>query len=134
MPFYRTAFLRERLCHDQTVSVCCAVPERTAFFCVLPILEQQACQKESEKKGVVKMPIPVVNMAATGRKILALRKECGYSVKDLQKVFGFTTPQAIYKWQQGQSMPSIDNFLILSALFEVPINEILVADLIEGPL
>lgn len=80
------------------------------------------------------MPIPVVNMAATGRKILALRKECGYSVKDLQKVFGFTTPQAIYKWQQGQSMPSIDNFLILSALFEVPINEILVADLIEGPL
>ena len=41
--------------------------------------------------------LPVINMARTGRNIAALRLQQGMSVRALQQVFGFATPQAIYK-------------------------------------
>lgn len=74
--------------------------------------------------------IPVVNMPRTGENIRRLRKQSGMSVKNLQEVFGFATPQAIYKWQQGSSLPSIDNLLVLSNLFDVPMEEIIAVDLL----
>lgn len=74
--------------------------------------------------------IPVVNMPRTGENIRRLRKQNGMSVKNLQEVFGFATPQAIYKWQQGSSLPSIDNLLVLSNLFGVPMEEIIAVDLL----
>jgi len=46
----------------------------------------------------------------------------------MQNVFGFATPQAIYKWLRGAAMPSIDNLVILAALFDVTIDEIVAAD------
>ena len=67
-----------------------------------------------------------IDMVATGRKIAELRTSRGYSVKELQEYFGFDAPQAIYKWQRGQSLPSTDNLYALSYLFEVPMEEILV--------
>ena len=72
--------------------------------------------------------IPAIDMVATGENIARLREEAGMTVKELQKVFGFATPQAIYKWQHGTAMPSIDSFVILSALFDVHIDEIIVLD------
>lgn len=69
--------------------------------------------------------IPIIDIKQTGRKINQLRIENDLSVRDLQKVFGFTTPQAIYKWQQGTALPSLDNLVVLSEIFDVPIEEIL---------
>ncbi len=43
--------------------------------------------------------LPVIDMVRTGQNIATLRKQAGLSVRDLQDVFGFATPQAIYKWQ-----------------------------------
>lgn len=74
--------------------------------------------------------IPVVNMSRTGENIRRLRKQSGLSVKNLQEVFGFATPQAIYKWQQGASLPSIDNLLVLSNLFGVSVEDIIAVDLL----
>ena len=72
--------------------------------------------------------MPVINMAATGKNIYTLRKAAGLSVRDMQNIFGFTTPQAIYKWQNGTAMPTIDNLVVLSAVFGVTIDAILVID------
>ena len=72
--------------------------------------------------------IPIINMAKTGQNILALRQKAGLSVKDLQDVFGFATPQAIYKWQHGAALPTIDNLVVLAAVFDVSIDDILVLD------
>ena len=74
------------------------------------------------------MNMPRINMAATGQNIVRLREEAGLSVKELQDIFGFTTPQAIYKWQHGASMPSIDNLVVLAVVFHVTLEEILVLD------
>ena len=69
---------------------------------------------------------PVINMTATGQNIVRLRKRAGLTVKDLQDIFGFATPQAIYKWQRGTAMPTVDNLVILAAAFDVMIDDILV--------
>lgn len=72
--------------------------------------------------------MPTINMVKTGENILKLRMKYGLSVKELQGIFGFATPQAIYKWQQGTTLPSIDNLLVLANVFHVHIEDILVVD------
>ena len=70
--------------------------------------------------------IPVIDMAATGTNITRLRTKAGLTVRDLQAVFGFSTPQAIYKWQRGDAMPTLDNSVALAAVFGVTVDAILV--------
>ena len=72
--------------------------------------------------------MPVINMVKTGQNIMNLRVAAGLSVKDLQDIFGFATPQAIYKWQHGTALPTIDNLVVLAAVFEVPMDAILILD------
>ena len=74
--------------------------------------------------------MPTIDMVATGRNIMRLREAAGLTVKDLQDIFGFATPQAIYKWQHGTAMPTIDNLVVLAALLQVKIDDILVVDAI----
>lgn len=71
-------------------------------------------------------PFRVIDPIATGANIVRLRKERGLTVRDLQAYFGFEEPQAIYKWQRGQSLPTVDNLYALGALLEVPLDDILV--------
>lgn len=71
---------------------------------------------------------PTIDMVKTGQNIARLRKQAGLSVKELQAMFGFATPQAIYKWQQGITMPTIDNLVVLATIFQVHIEDILVID------
>ena len=70
--------------------------------------------------------IPTIDMVRTGKNIETLRIKNGMSVKDMQKIFGFVTPQAIYKWQHGTSLPTVDNLVILSMMFQVSIEENLI--------
>ncbi len=72
------------------------------------------------------MAIPTIDMVRTGQNINRLRKNAGVTVRDLQDVFGFATPQAIYKWQQGAALPTIDNLVVLAAVLGVKIDDILV--------
>ena len=74
------------------------------------------------------METPFVDTVATGRNIDRLRIAAGMSVRDMQMVFGFATPQAIYKWIHGTSMPTIDNLVILAAMFDVTMDEIVIVE------
>ena len=69
---------------------------------------------------------PVIDMTATGMIIVRMRRNAGQTVKDLQDIFGFSTPQAIYKWQRGTAMPTVDNLVVLAAVFGVTIDDILI--------
>ena len=69
-----------------------------------------------------------IEQKETGKHIKQLLEEHGYAVKDVQSVMGFENPQAIYKWLSGRSLPSLDNFLILSRLLHTSIEDILVLD------
>ena len=70
--------------------------------------------------------IPVIDLTATGVNITRLRVNAGLTVKDLQDIFGFSTPQAIYKWQRGTALPTVDNLVVLATVFGVKIDDILI--------
>ena len=76
---------------------------------------------------------PVIDLPATGRRIEKSRKAAGLSVKDVQAYFGFEYPQAVYKWQHGECLPTVDNLLALSRLFETPMENLLVYEDQEVP-
>ena len=70
--------------------------------------------------------IPTIDMVKTGQHITELRVQAGLSVRQLQEIFGFSTPQALYKWQHGTALPTIDNLVVLAAVLGVKIDDILI--------
>lgn len=74
------------------------------------------------------MSVPSIDMVATGMNINRLRRQAGITVQDIREVMGFSTPQAIYKWLRGDALPTLDNFVILSAILGTPIDAIIVLD------
>lgn len=71
---------------------------------------------------------PTINVKATGERIRTLRKEKGIKVTELSEFMGFSEPQAVYKWQRGETLPSVDNLFALSRILETSIEDILVGD------
>ena len=71
---------------------------------------------------------PTIDLVATGKNIVRLREKSGLSVRELQDIFGFATPQAIYKWQNGAALPTIDNLIVLSTIFKVSMEEIIIVE------
>lgn len=69
---------------------------------------------------------PVIDLAATGENIRRLRISRGLSVRQLQSFFGFEEPRAIYKWQKGESLPTVDNLYALGKILDVPMEQILI--------
>ena len=74
------------------------------------------------------IPFPTVNLVQTGANIVRLRKAAGLTVHDVQMAFGFNSPQAIYKWQNGTALPTVDNLIGLAALLKVHIDDILIVN------
>lgn len=67
-----------------------------------------------------------IDFYETGLRIDKFRNEAGLTVREMQDIFGFGTPQAIYKWLRGKSLPSLDNFVILASILGKTIDDILV--------
>lgn len=67
-----------------------------------------------------------INMEQTGMKIKRIRESRRISVRELQAMLGLASTQAIYNWQNGLSLPTVDNLVILSDVFGVRMDELLV--------
>ncbi|MBQ6288284.1 MAG: helix-turn-helix transcriptional regulator [Clostridia bacterium] len=78
------------------------------------------------------MRIQAMNLNKTGQNICILRKRSGVSVRELQELLGFATPQAIYKWQHGISLPTVDNLVALASILDVSVEEIQAVDYPKG--
>ena len=72
------------------------------------------------------MQFPKIDLKVTGENIRALRENRGLTVRDLQVYFRFGEPQAIYKWQRGENLPSIDNVFALAKILGVAVEDILI--------
>ena len=73
--------------------------------------------------------MPVINMTATGSNIKNLIKENGLRIAEVQELCGFNTPQSIFKWMRGDTLPSLDNLVILAHILNVTIDEIIVINI-----
>ena len=71
------------------------------------------------------MEYPVLDAKATGARIKELRKEKHIKVEEISRFMGFETDQAVYKWQRGESLPTVDNLYALSKLFGTTVDDIL---------
>ena len=67
----------------------------------------------------------MIDQEGTGQNIRHLMHRRGLKVRDVQEACGFENPQAVYKWIHGQSLPSIDNLLILAKIFGSSVEGIL---------
>ena len=82
--------------------------------------------QENDEDGIDSGGVPVIDMAATGKNIYRLREAAGLSVKDLQARMELASLQAIYKWQHGDNIPSVDNLIILADILGVSMDDIIV--------
>ena len=71
---------------------------------------------------------PTINMKATGARIKELRKARGITVTEISEYMGFSEPQAVYKWQRGESLPTVDNLFALSRILRTSMEDILVGN------
>ena len=78
------------------------------------------------KEAYMSFEYPVIDMKKTGANIRRLRLINHLTVNYISEALGFTTGIAVYKWQRGLSLPSVDNLLALSKMFKVSMNEILI--------
>jgi transcriptional regulator with XRE-family HTH domain len=74
------------------------------------------------------MLVPVVDMKLTGQNIASLRIKRGISVREMQHLLGFTTPQSIYKWQRGETLPTLENLAALACILDVSMDDILAVE------
>ena len=70
--------------------------------------------------------MPMIDMQATGMNIKNMIKDRGFKISDVQARCGFNTPQAIFKWLRGDSVPSIDNLVILADMLGVSIDQLII--------
>lgn len=73
----------------------------------------------------MKKEYPVIDMYKTGQNIKRIMSRRGLTVREVQKYLGLHTPQGIYHWFDGKSLPTVDNLYALSELFRMPVDEIL---------
>ena len=74
------------------------------------------------------MLVPVIDMRLTGQNIASLRVKRGISVREMQHMLGFTTPQSIYKWQRGETLPTLENLAALACILDVAMDDILAVE------
>lgn len=77
---------------------------------------------------MTKIEYPTIDVKATGARIRELRKEKGIKVAELSEFMGFSEPQAVYKWQRGETLPSVDNLFALSKILDTKIEDILIGN------
>ena len=66
-----------------------------------------------------------IDMKATGQNIHDMRIKAGMTIRDIQNVCGITSTREC-NWQNGKSIPTIDNLVILAYIWHVKIDDIIV--------
>ncbi len=67
----------------------------------------------------------VLDAKKTGKRFKELRKERKLTVREVADFMGFESEQAVYKWQRGDSLPTLDNIYALAGLLNTTVDDIL---------
>lgn len=89
-------------------------------------MKQTTINKHTQ--GGIHMNYPVLDLKATGERINQLRKDNNLRVIDVAEYMGFESTQAVYKWQRGESLPTVDNLYALSRLLHTSVDDILIGE------
>ena len=67
-------------------------------------------------------------MKATGDYIWQIMQRKNITVRDVQQYLNLGSVQSVYHWLRGRNMPTIDNLYALSALFCMPVDDMLIGN------
>lgn len=67
-----------------------------------------------------------IDLFATGQLLKETMLNNNYCVKQLQEYLCLSCPQTIYKWFRGESLPSVDLLYMMSKLFDVHMEDLIV--------
>ena len=67
-----------------------------------------------------------IDMAATGANLRKIRRERALSAVKVSELVGLTSPQAVYRWERGETLPTMDNLVILASVYHMTVDEIIV--------
>ena len=70
-------------------------------------------------------PYHPIDIRETGRTIKQYMDTCNISVKDVASAL-LISSQAVYKWINGESIPSLENFVQLSHLLNTTIDSLII--------
>ena len=79
-----------------------------------------------QKNMKVRFVYPVILLIETGKRLKSIRLLRGYKVSEVSEYLGGISVQAVYKWERGESIPSTDNLIALSSLYEVRMEDLIV--------
>lgn len=71
--------------------------------------------------------MPVIDLKNTGKNIKEKMEEKGVTVKYLATVLGFASPNAVYKWIKGETLPTLDNLFIVATVLGFTMDDLIVA-------
>lgn len=75
---------------------------------------------------------PVILPSETAGNISKYIKASNLKIRDLQNLFGFEQPQAIYNWRAGKDLPSVDNLVKLAHFLNTTVDNLLAVDMREN--
>ncbi|HAX52286.1 MAG TPA: hypothetical protein DIW07_04805 [Lachnospiraceae bacterium] len=67
-----------------------------------------------------------INMERTGKWLRYICRFKGITVKSLCESMGMGSGQSVYAWFCGRTLPSLDNFYILSQIISVPLDALII--------
>lgn len=76
-----------------------------------------------------------INLKATGENLKKLRIEHGYTIKSLGEHLGINTVRAVYKWEVGLNLPTLDHLVVLEELYGLKsIDELIITSKNNEPI
>ena len=66
-----------------------------------------------------------IDPVKTGEKIKSYIGRSNIQIKDLARMMSVSR-QAVYKWICGESLPSLENIVLLSSILNVPLDDLIV--------
>lgn len=72
-----------------------------------------------------KSKIEIIDTKETGKLIKTVIQTSGISVDYISKCIG-VSKGAIYKWFQGVTMPTVDNFVVLASVVGIKVDDLIV--------
>ena len=82
----------------------------------------------SDRRHAWFMDRPVIDIPATSRRLKEIREKRGLKIADVQKLFNFEYPQAVYDWEnpEKKTLPRIENLVFLAKIYGVSMDEFIV--------
>ena len=67
-----------------------------------------------------------IDFVETGKNIRKIRQGLGLSVMDVSDFFCGMSRNSIYKWERGETLPTLENLYALAWFFRVSLDELIV--------